>query len=96
MVFVAKQSDADLKERFVVNRSNAGEFGVRFHEFPDSRANTLFAGTHARGGANSFLWISEWGYMQSEDVRRHASAGLPCNCAGRLPRESVHTYDDCA
>jgi hypothetical protein len=45
------------------------DWGVRFFEFPDSRANTLFAGTHARGGANSFLWISEWGYVQSEDVR---------------------------
>jgi hypothetical protein len=62
--------DADLKARFIVNRSNAGEFGVRFHEFADSRTNQLFAGTHARGDANSFLWISEWGYVQSEDVRR--------------------------
>ena len=62
--------DADLKARFVVNRSNAGEFGVRFHEFADSRTNQLFAGTHARGGANSFLWISEWGYVQCEDLRR--------------------------
>ena len=26
--------------------------------------------THARGGANSFLWISEWGYVQCEDLRR--------------------------
>ena len=30
----------------------------------------MFAGTHARGGANSFLWISEWGVIQSSDLTR--------------------------
>ena len=60
----------DLKTRFVVSRANAGEFGVRFHEYEEAQASTLFAGTHARGGANSFLWISEWGFVQCEDLRR--------------------------
>jgi transposase len=35
-----------------------------------AQTSTLFAGTHARGGANSFLWISEWGFVQCEDLRR--------------------------
>jgi hypothetical protein len=53
-----------------VDRSNAGELGVRFHEYEAAQTSTLFAGTHARGGANSFLWISEWGFVQCEDLRR--------------------------
>lgn len=60
----------ELKARFIVSRSNAGEFGVCFHEYNQAQTSTLFAGTHARGGANSFLWISEWGYVQCEDLRR--------------------------
>jgi hypothetical protein len=60
----------ELKARFIVSRSNAGEFGVRFHEYDAAQTSTIFAGTHARGGANSFLWISEWGYVQCEDLRR--------------------------
>ena len=43
---------------------------MRFHEYDAAQTSTLFAGTHARGGANSFLWISEWGYVQCEDLRR--------------------------
>ena len=54
----------------MVSRANAGEFGVRFHEYDEAQVSTLFAGTHARGGANSFLWISEWGFVQCEDLRR--------------------------
>lgn len=60
----------ELKARFIVSRANAGEFGVRFHEYDEAQTSTLFAGTHARGGANSFLWISEWGFVQCEDLRR--------------------------
>ena len=60
----------ELKARFIVDRSNAGELGVRFHEYEAAQTSTLFAGTHARGGANSFLWISEWGFVQCEDLRR--------------------------
>ncbi len=53
-----------------MDRANAGEFGVRFHEYEAAQTSTLFAGTHGRGGANSFLWISEWGFLQREDRRR--------------------------
>jgi hypothetical protein len=38
----------ELKARFIVSRSNAGEFGVRFHEYDQAQTSTLFAGTHAR------------------------------------------------
>ena len=72
MSFVALAYDSlhdELKARFIVDRSNAGGFGVRFHEYEAAQTSTLFAGTHARG-ANSFLWISEWGYVQCEDLRR--------------------------
>jgi hypothetical protein len=48
----------------------SAELGVRFHEYEAAQTSTLFAGTHARGGANSFLWISEWGFVQCEDLRR--------------------------
>jgi hypothetical protein len=34
------------------------------------QTSTLFAGTHARGAANSFLGISECGFVQCEDLRR--------------------------
>ena len=32
-----------LKARFIVSRSNAGEFGVRFHEYDQAQTSTLFA-----------------------------------------------------
>ena len=36
----------------------------------EAKSNTMFAGTHARGGANSFLWVSEWGVIQATDLAR--------------------------
>ena len=60
----------ELKERFVVSRANSGEFGVRFFEYEEAQTSTMFAGTHARGGSNFFVWISEWGVIQAEDLRR--------------------------
>ena len=62
----------ELKARFIVDRSNAGEFGVRFHEYEAAQTSTLFAGTHARGGANSFLWISRMGFRP---MRRPSAIG---------------------
>ena len=53
-----------------MDRSNVGELGGRFHEYDRAQTSTLFAGTHARGGANLFLGISEWGFVQCEDLRR--------------------------
>ena len=61
---------AELKARFLVDRANAGEFGVRFHEYDSAQTSTMYAATHARGGSNSLLWISEWGYIQATDLRR--------------------------
>jgi hypothetical protein len=49
---------AELKARFLVDRANAGEFGVRFHEYDSAQTSTMYAATHARGGSNSLLWIS--------------------------------------
>ena len=60
----------ELKDRFVVSRANSGEFGVRFFEYEAAQTSTMFAGTHARGGSNFFVWISEWGVIQAEDLRR--------------------------
>ena len=60
----------ELKERFVVSRANSGEFGIRFFEYDEAQTSTMFAGTHARGGSNFFVWISEWGVIQAEDLRR--------------------------
>ena len=53
---------AELKARFLVDRANAGEFGVRFHEYDSAQTSTMYAVTHARGGSNSLLWVSEWGH----------------------------------
>ena len=72
MSFVALAYDSlhdELKARFIVDRSNAGGFGVRFHEYEAAQTSTLFAGTHARG-ANSFLWICGVGLCP---VRRPAA-----------------------
>ena len=54
----------------MVDRANAGEFGVRFHEYASAQTSTMYAATHARGGSNSLLWISEWDYVQATDLRR--------------------------
>ena len=43
---------------------------MRFIRHEEALTNTMFAGTHARGGANSFLWISEWGTFQANDLAR--------------------------
>ena len=61
---------AELKARFLVDCANAGEFGVRFHEYDFAQTSTMYAATHARGGSNSLLWVSEWGYIQATDLRR--------------------------
>jgi hypothetical protein len=54
---------AELKARFLVERANAGEFGVRFHEYDSAQTSTMYAATHARGGSNS----------------RFISRSLPCS-----------------
>lgn len=61
---------AELKASFLVDRTNASEFGVRFHEYDSAQTSTMYAATHARGGSNSLLWVSEWGYIQATDLRR--------------------------
>jgi hypothetical protein len=71
IVLVAYESlDPALKKELPITRSNTGELAVKFVRHEESRTNTMFAGTHARGGANSFLWISEWGVVQSSDLAR--------------------------
>ena len=60
----------ELKDRFVVSRANSGEFGVRFFEYDETQTSTMFAGTQPEGGSNFFVWISEWGVIQAEDLRR--------------------------
>ena len=62
IVLVAYESlDPALKKELPIVRSNTGELAVKFVKHEESRTNAMFAGTHARGGANSFLWVSEWG-----------------------------------
>ena len=43
---------------------------MKFVRHEEAKTNAMFAGTHARGGANSFLWISEWGVIQASDLTR--------------------------
>ena len=62
--------DPALKRELPITRSNTGELAVKFVRHEEAKTNAMFAGTHARGGANSFLWISEWGVIQSSDLTR--------------------------
>ena len=62
--------DPALKRELPITRSNTGELAIKFVQHEDAKTNAMFAGTHARGGANSFLWISEWGVIQSTDLAR--------------------------
>jgi hypothetical protein len=71
IVLVAYESlDPALKKELPIVRSNTGELAVKFVKHEESRTNAMFAGTHARGGANSFLWVSEWGVVQATDLAR--------------------------
>jgi hypothetical protein len=71
ITLVAYESlDPALKRQLPITRSNTGELAVKFVRNEESQTNTMFAGTHARGGANSFLWISEWGVIQATDLAR--------------------------
>ena len=71
IVLVAYESmDPALRRELPVTRSNTGELVVKFVRHEEAKSNTMFAGTHARGGANSFLWVSEWGVIQSTDLAR--------------------------
>jgi hypothetical protein len=62
--------DPALKKELPITRSNTGELAVKFVRHEEAKSNTMFAGTHARGGANSFLWVSEWGVIQATDLAR--------------------------
>ena len=81
IVMVAYDSlDPALKRELPITRSNTGELAVKFVHHEEAKTNAMFAGTHARGGANSFLWISEWGVIQSTDLARSEeilTGGLP-------------------
>lgn len=71
LVGVAYESlDPALKKELPIVRSNTGELAVKFIKHAEAQGNTMFSGTHARGGANSFLWISEWGVIQATDLAR--------------------------
>ena len=71
ITLVAYESlDPALKKKLPITRSNTGELAVKFTKHEEAKTNALFAGTHARGGANSFLWVSEWGVIQSTDLAR--------------------------
>ena len=71
IVMVAYDSlDPALKRELPITRSNTGELAVKFVRHEEAKTNAMFAGTHARGGANSFLWVSEWGVIQATDLAR--------------------------
>ena len=71
IVLVAYDSlDPALKRELPITRSNTGELAVKFIRHEEAKTNAMFAGTHARGGTNSFLWISEWGVIQASDLAR--------------------------
>ena len=75
IVLVAYDSlDPGLKRELPITRSNTGELAVKFVRHEEAKTNAMFAGTHARGGANSFLWISEWGVIQATDLARSGNS----------------------
>ena len=71
IVLVAYESlDPALKRELPITRSTRGSWRSNSCGTRRRRSNTMFAGTHARGGANSFLWVSEWGVIQASDLAR--------------------------
>ena len=71
IVLVAYDSlDPALKRELPITRSNTGELAVKFVRHEEVRTNAMFAGTHARGGANSFLCVSEWVVIQATNLAR--------------------------
>ena len=54
----------------MVSRANSGEFGVRFFEYEEAQTCTMFAGTHARGGANFSFGYRNGVLSNAEDLRR--------------------------
>ena len=71
IVLVAYNSlDPALRKELPIVRANNAELAIKFVGHDDAKTNSLFAGLHARGGANSFLHISEWGVIQATDLAR--------------------------
>ena len=71
IVMVAYESlDPALKKELPIVRANNAELAIKFVGNENAKTNSLFAGLHARGGANSFLHISEWGVIQATDLAR--------------------------
>ena len=62
--------DPALKKELPIVRANNAELAIKFVGNENAKTNSLFAGLHARGGANSFLHISEWGVIQATDLAR--------------------------
>lgn len=71
IVLVAYESlDPALKKELPIIRQNNAELAIKFIGHENAKTNSLFAGLHARGGANSFLHISEWGVIAADDLAR--------------------------
>jgi hypothetical protein len=67
IVLVAYDSlDPALKRELPITRSNIGELAVKFVQHEEAKTNAMFAGTHARGGANSFFMDQRVGSHPSE------------------------------
>ena len=66
ITLVAYESlDPALKRELPITRSNTGELAVKLVRQEDAKSNTMFAGTHARGGANSFFCGSANGALSN-------------------------------
>ena len=93
IALVAYESlDPALKRELPITRSNTGELAVKSTRHEEAKSNTMFAGTHARGGANSFLWVSEWGVIQSTDLARSEeilTGALPASATELRRRDDV-------
>ena len=58
---------SEIKSRVKVIRSNDSILEVSVN---GDSSSAIHAGTHARGGTNNMLLVSEWGVIQNEDEKR--------------------------
>ncbi len=81
----------DLKKAYDVVSDSEGKFVIKLRNSHDE-ARYLEAGMRARGDTFQLLWVSEWGPIQFEDVRRSdaiADGALPSADKGTVIIETT-------
>jgi hypothetical protein len=67
--FAFERLPADLRQYYKIEDDNRGTLSFRSGTSEDS-ISKVYGGVKARGGTHQLLWISEWGAIQLDDVKR--------------------------